>query len=92
MGMQNEEGCADITFLLLETRDTEAVNIKYKGGWKIVDNCYLAWSTLIPPLELPTCYVEMWFSTWLESMRKDVKYTYGVMKGRFGILKTGISL
>lgn len=31
-------------------------------------------------------------SKWLESMCKDVECTFGIMKGRFTILKTGIKL
>ena len=29
---------------------------------------------------------------WLESMRKDVECTFGILKGRFTILKTGVKL
>ena len=31
-------------------------------------------------------------SEWLESMRKDVECTFGILKGRFSILKTGVKL
>ena len=31
-------------------------------------------------------------SEWLESMRKDVECTFGILKGRFRILKAGIML
>ena len=34
----------------------------------------------------------MRFSKWLESMQKDVECTFGILKGRFRILKTGIPL
>ena len=34
----------------------------------------------------------MRWSKWLESMRKDVECTFGIMKGRFRILKVGIRL
>ncbi len=57
-----------------------------------MDNGYLSLPTLIPPLKLPTSYAEMRFSKWLESMRKDVECTFGILKGRFRILKTGIPL
>jgi hypothetical protein len=33
---------------------------------------------------------EIRFSEWLESMRKDVECTFGILKGRFHILKTGV--
>ena len=32
------------------------------------------------------------WSRWLESMRKDVECTFGILKGRFRILKVGIRL
>ena len=32
------------------------------------------------------------FSQWLESMRKDVKCAFGILKGRFRILKTVVRL
>jgi hypothetical protein len=35
---------------------------------------------------------EIRFSEWLESMRKDVECTFGILKGRWRILKTGIRL
>jgi DDE superfamily endonuclease len=35
---------------------------------------------------------KIWFSAWLESMRKDVGCTFGILKGRWRILKTGIRL
>lgn len=40
----------------------------------------------------PVTYKEMRWSKWLESMRKDVECTFGIMKGRFRILKIGIRL
>ncbi|KAI2500765.1 Plant transposon protein [Fragilaria crotonensis] len=35
---------------------------------------------------------ELRFSQWLESLRKDVECTFGILKGRWRILKTGIRL
>ena len=34
----------------------------------------------------------MQFSKWIKSLQKDVECTFGIMKGRFRILKTGIPL
>ena len=40
-----------------------------------------------------TLYIrETRWSQWLESMRKDVECTFGIMKGRWRILKSGIRL
>jgi hypothetical protein len=33
---------------------------------------------------------ELRFSQWLEALRKDVECTFGILKGRWRILKTGI--
>ncbi len=57
-----------------------------------MDEGYLSWPTLIPPLKVPTSYAEMRLSKWLESMRKDVKCTFGILNGRFRILKSDIPL
>ena len=66
--------------------------ICYQGAWFIVDNGYLNWSTTIPPMKHPVTYEEIRFSEWMESMRKDVECTFGILKGRFTILRHGIRL
>ena len=63
-----------------------------KGAYVIVDNGYLEWSTTVPPLKSSCNCSELRFSQWLESMRKDVECTFGILKGRWRILKTGIRL
>ncbi len=68
------------------------MSVRYNSGWTINDNGYLRWPTTIPPMKLPTTYAEMWFSKWLESMRKDVECTFDILKGRFRIIKRGIPL
>jgi hypothetical protein len=66
--------------------------LKLKGAYVIVDNGYLEWSTTVPPLKGSCVRSELRFSQWLESMRKDVECTFGILKGRWRILKTGIRL
>ena len=56
----------------------------------MVDNGYLAWSTTIPPMKHAVTYKCIRFSEWLESMRKDVECTFGIMKGCFCIFWYGI--
>ncbi|KAG7365255.1 plant transposon protein [Nitzschia inconspicua] len=63
---------------------------KYKGGWLLVDNGYLNWGVTIPPIKEANTTSEWRFSKWLESMRKDVECTFGIMKGRWRVLKSGI--
>ncbi len=58
----------------------------------MVDNGYLAHSTTVPPIKTTVKRSEIRFSAWLESMRKDVECTFGILKGRWQILKTGIRL
>jgi DDE superfamily endonuclease len=68
--------------------DVEDVTIK--GAYVIVDNGYLRWPTTIPPMKHTCNRSELRFSQWLESLRKDVECTFGILKGRWRILKTGI--
>ena len=46
----------------------------------------------MPPIKRTCSQQEIRFSQWLESIRKDVECTFGILKGRFRILKTGIRL
>ena len=58
----------------------------------MVDNGYLSWSCTIPPYKDGVSYKHIRFSEWLESMRKDVECTFGILKGRFSVLRTGLRL
>lgn len=83
----------DGTFKLIEKFDNDQVNeLEFRGSWLLCDNGYPTWSCLVPPMKSPIRYKEYRFSEWLESMRKDVECTFGILKGRFRILKTGIRL
>ncbi|KAG7349035.1 DDE superfamily endonuclease [Nitzschia inconspicua] len=68
----------------------EVYKEKCKGGWLLVDNGYLNWGVTIPPIKESSTRAEWRFSKWLESLRKDVECTFGIMKGRWRILKAGI--
>ena len=57
-----------------------------------MDNGYLPWSTIIPPFKSVKYRKDFRWSEWLESMRKDVECCFGILKGRWRILKTGIRL
>ena len=83
----------DFTFELYE-RDVSGnvTKAKYRGPWLIVDNGYLNWPTTVPPFKRTCSRQEIRFSQWLESIRKDVECTFGILKGRFRILKSGIRL
>ena len=80
----------DFEFKLFE-RDAndKIIEVTYEGVWLMVDNGYLAWSCTVPPDSNATAYEGIRFSEWLESMRKDVECLFGIMKGRFCILRNG---
>jgi len=66
--------------------------VKYRGAWMLVDNGYMNWGVTVPPMKSTRTKAQWRFSKWLESMRKDVECTFGIMKGRWRILKSGIRL
>ena len=84
---------SDVEFVLLEEDIAgNIVECRYKGTWLIVDNGYLPWPTTIPPFKQTANQREIRWSQWVESMRKDVECTFGILKGRWRILKAGIYL
>ena len=87
--------------LLLQDNDFElldydrlgnVISVKYKGVYVIVDNGYLQWLCTVPPFTVTSDMDEIRWSKWLESMRKDVECTFGILKGRWRILKSGIRI
>ena len=65
---------------------------EYRGVWLLVDGGY---QKNKPQLQYPTRFTygnstfDQW-SQWLESIRKDVECTFGILKKRFRILTSGI--
>jgi len=83
----------DVTFKLLQKdQNGNIIEVTYRGPWLITDNGYLSWSTTIPPFKVSADRKEIRWSEWLESLRKDVECTFGILKGRWRILKTGVRL
>ena len=71
----------DFTFELFEyDSDGKIIEVKYKGVWFMVNNGYLAWSCTVPPVKDGLTYKVIHFSEWLESIRKDVECTFGILK------------
>ena len=62
------------------------------GAWFMVDNGYLSWPRTIPTIKDGVNYKYIRFSERLESIRKDVECTFGIMKDRFCMLQNGIIL
>jgi hypothetical protein len=58
----------------------------------IVENVYLQWLCTVPSFTVTSDVDEICWSKWLESMRKDVECTFGILKGRWRILKSGIQI
>lgn len=90
--LHNGEGeLAQLPFELYEYDDMGQIKtVQYKGAWLLVDNGYLNWGVTIPPIKDTDTEAEAKFSKWLEGMRKDVECTFGILKGRFRVLKSGI--
>jgi len=85
---------SDLEFELYDYEDDGLTvkQVKYKGAWLLVDNGYMNWGVTVPPMKSTRARAQWRFSKWLESMRKDVECTFGIMKGRWRILKSGIRL
>ena len=93
-GVYEGKYLSETEFTLFEHDDTsgEIVERKYRGVWILVDNGYLDWPTTVPPIKRTFDQREIRWSQWLESMRKDVECTFGILKGRWRILKAGVRL
>jgi hypothetical protein len=92
-GMKEGRHLSEVEFELFEMDSAgNIVAVKYRGAWLMVDNGYLSWPTTIPPTKTTTDRRDIRWSEWLELMRKDVECTFGILKGRWRILKTGIRL
>ena len=59
----------------------DVIKEKYRCCWLLVDNGYHSRPTTIPPIKWTTNRIEIRFSAWLESLRKDVKSSFGILKG-----------
>ena len=81
-GIRNGTILEDVVFELYDMDDNGIpFKQKYGGVWLLVDNGYLNWSTTVPPMKITVDPAEIRFSAWLESMRKDVECTFGILKG-----------
>ena len=71
-------------------KNGKVILVKYRGCFVIVDNGYLNWSVTVPPIKTTDICTEIRFSEWIKSIRKDVECTFGILKGRFRILRYGV--
>jgi hypothetical protein len=93
MGIHKGSHLGDVEFELYDTNsEGNRISVRYRGGWLIVDNGYLHWSIAMPPYKNAPDRPSIRWSEWLESLRKDVECVFGILKGRWRILKTSIRL
>ncbi len=93
MGIYEGTFLSEVEFDLLEQDDNnEIVSAHYRGVWLMVDNGHLSWPTTVPQMKDAITYDNICFLKWLESMRKDVNCIFGILKGRFRILRTGVQV
>ena len=90
-GIHDSSVLDDTEFELLAwSKDGEVKLLRFSGAYLIVDNGYLNWSCTAPPFGVSNNIDEIRWTKWLESMRKDVECTFGILKGRWRILKSGV--
>ncbi len=68
--------------LLSYDKEGNVVSVCYNGVYVIVVNGYLVWSCTVSPLSVTNKIDKTRWSRWVESMRKDVECTFGILKGR----------
>jgi hypothetical protein len=69
-----------------EMMDDNGIKRLYLGAWLLVDGGYLKIGCYIDPKKDKFYRDEVLFSEWLESVRKDVECTFGMIKSRFRFL------
>ena len=91
-GIRDGRVLDDVSFKLLAHDKKGCLKeLRFSGVYVIV-NGYLDWSCTIPPFGVSNNINKIWWSKWLESMRKDVECTFGILKGRWRILKSEVRL
>ena len=86
MGIHNKEFLHDVTF---DVQKLDGTWMQCSGAWLICDNGYHLWRICQCPIKGAYTDMDIVFNTRFESVRKDVECTFGVMKNRFRILKSG---
>eukprot|EP00965_Chrysotila_dentata_P153721 5081520-Pleurochrysis_carterae.AAC.1 len=69
--------------------DSEGRLVMQQGLHAITDGGYCTWFCLMSPQRWPSTQKERWWSKRCESVRKDTERTFGVLKKRFYLLKSG---
>ena len=83
----------DVNFeLFAHDKDGKVKKLCFSSAYLIVDNGYLNWLCTVPPFGVTNNVDEIRWSKWVESMRKDMECTFGILKGKWRILKAGVCI
>lgn len=92
-GLNNGTLLPDLPFELYDyDNDGNIIKKQYRGAWLLTDNGYLAWPVTMPPISRTTLRKEIRWSGQIEAMRKDVECAFGILKGRWRVLKAGVRI
>ena len=86
MAYANDEYADEVFYILLEDGSLQ----KCEGGWLLVDGGYPKLSCYIDGCKDRISHEQVLWGEWMESVRKDVECTFGILKQRFRILKNPI--
>ena len=64
-------------------------NDVFQHVYFLVDGIYPTWATFVRPISAPTSSLEKNFTKAQEAARKDVERLFGVVKGRFKMIRSG---
>jgi len=93
MSLREGKILQDVTFELLSLGEgKKIIKTLYRGAWGLSDNGYHRWSCTQAPAKVNGLITEHRLSDWIESFRKDVECTFGILKGRWRVLQTGVRL
>ena len=82
----------DIDFELLAHNNDDNKKMHFKGAYFILDNGYLNWSCTGPPFGVNNNIDEIRWSRWFKLMCLDVECTFGILKGGWRVLKSGVQI
>jgi DDE superfamily endonuclease len=92
-GIHEGKKLQDVKFELEDRLpDGKVTKVSYRGAWGLTDNGYHRWSCTQAPSKCNVLVSELKLSEWIESFRKDAECVFGILKGCFRILQTGIRL
>ena len=85
--LKKEWFASDFTFDLCnyDAATNDVIEVVYNDYYLTVDNGYLKWSVTMSPMKHTNFRNEIRFSEQIESMRKDVKCYFGILKGNWRI-------